>query len=115
MLNKNFNLNNEPIIQKNGNEKKDKSPLRNWLNKERNNLDIINKPNNPFDFITNKEVNDMQNNMKNNIRTNNSVNMQKTSQINLESLYFQDILQHNIYKPYREFHQDLLKYFRKQI
>ena len=84
ILNKNFNFNNEPIIQKNENEKKDKSPLRDWLNKERNN----NKENNfPLNFIENKGINnDIQDNLKNNVRTNNSVNIQKSSKMNMESL-----------------------------
>ena len=98
ILNKNnFNYNNEknnnfanlmrfskqePIVQNKEIEKKDKSPLRNWLNKERN--DNENKFN--FDFNENKDINDLQNKIKNNIRTNNSVNIQKSSQMNMESL-----------------------------
>ena len=62
ILNKNFNLNNENIIQKNENEKKDESSLRNWLNKERNNNNNNKENKFPYDFIPNKEINnDIQN------------------------------------------------------
>ena len=92
ILNKNFNLNNEPMIQKNENEKKDKSPLRNWLNKERNNNNINKENKYAFDFVANKEINDIQNIKNNNIRTNNSMNLPKSNpinqmnQMNMESL-----------------------------
>ena len=58
--------------------------MRNWLNKERNN----NENNKfPFDFIENKAINlinNIPNNMKNNTKTSNSVNIQKSSQMNIE-------------------------------
>ena len=114
ILNKNYNYNNEknnnfgnlmrfnkqePIVQNKENEKKDKSPLRNWLNKERN---MNNSENNfTFGFIDNKDINDLQNNMKNNMRTNNSVNIQKSSQMNMDSLNQQyNMNKNSIKNPY---------------
>ena len=98
ILNKNYNYNNEknnnfgnlmrfnkqePVIQNKENEKKDKSPLRNWLDKERN---INNENKFGFDFIENKDINDLQNKIKNNMRINNSINIPKSSQMNMDSL-----------------------------
>ena len=59
-----FNQQQEILKQANKNEKKDKSPLRNFLNQKRDN------------------INNNQNIMNDHIRTNNSVNIQKSSQTN---------------------------------